>query len=54
VNHLIDAARILCGSVLLLLHLTDVVSEVPYSVFAVLLGAGLVVDAVRNIVAKRS
>ncbi|MFF7265576.1 hypothetical protein ACFZCL_35575 [Streptomyces sp. NPDC008159] len=52
-KRLINGVQVVCGLTLLLLYLTDVVSEVPWSIFTVLLGGGLVVDGARGLLANR-
>ncbi|MGW0839113.1 hypothetical protein ACWD26_02940 [Streptomyces sp. NPDC002787] len=52
-NRLINGVKVVCGLTLLLLYLTDVVTAVPWSIFAILLGGGLAVDGTRGLLAKR-
>ncbi|MGW1539590.1 hypothetical protein ACWCPM_04790 [Streptomyces sp. NPDC002309] len=44
---------IFVGAALLTLYLSEIITTVPYSIFAVIAGTGLVVDGIRRVLQLR-
>ncbi|MEU8648625.1 hypothetical protein [Streptomyces sp. NPDC048737] len=52
-KYLFNGFKIAMGSALLVCYLTDVISELPYSVIAVALGGILMVDGIQSVRSAR-
>lgn len=52
-KHLFNGAKIATGITLVICYLTEVISELPYSIIAVALGGVLMVDGIQSVRSAR-